>query len=403
MTPRYTSGLCRSFRGRDRCQARARQGGRARGGTGGRDFSGLWATTEPHRGAKDRRRLAKPRNACRCTKALKACEIALWSIDWGERQGANVQHHHIDANGVKLHVIEHGDGPVVLFCHGFPDTWRGWRRQMEAMADVGYRAVALDMRGYGESSAPNDAALYTPFYTVGDLVGVLDAFGIPTAAIVGHDFGATVAWNAAMMRPDRFTSVFCLSVPFSPPTAVSFLQQLRQAGHENFYMFRQMRPEAEAEWADAATTIPGMYYWTSGSASADQRWDPFDPARGLTRPAPAVLPEWLVGPDLSAAISEFQRTGFHGPLNYYRAIQPFFDMAGAFFGGTIRQPSFFVTGKADGLTKLRPVTEESLRQILPDLRGFLALEGIGHWPQLEATNAVNKAIKEFLAAVDTRR
>jgi pimeloyl-ACP methyl ester carboxylesterase len=164
-----------------------------------------------------------------------------------------------------------------------------------------------------------------------------------------------------------------------------------------------MRPEAEAEWADAATTIPGMYYWTSGSASADQRWDPFDPARGLTRPAPAVLPEWLVGPDLSAAISEFQRTGFHGPLNYYRAIQPFFDMAGAFFGGTIRQPSFFVTGKADGLTKLRPVTEESLRQILPDLRGFLALEEIGHWPQLEATNAVNKAIKEFLAEVDMRR
>jgi len=215
------------------------------------------------------------------------------SVSAGHNEETGVQQHHIAANGITLHVVEFGTGPAVLFCHGFPDTWRGWRRQMEAVAAAGYRAVALDMRGYGESSAPGDAALYTPFYTVGDLIGVLDALGAATATIVGHNFGASVAWNAAMMRPDRFTAVFCLSVPFLPPSGISFLQQLREAGRDDFYMFRQMRPEAEAEWADAATTIPGMYYCTSGSAPADQRWDPFDPALGLTlTEVPAIL-TWI--------------------------------------------------------------------------------------------------------------
>lgn len=307
-----------------------------------------------------------------------------------------MQHHQIETNGIVVHAVELGTGPTVLFCHGFPDTWRGWRRQMEAVAEVGYHAVAIDMRGYGRSSAPADAALYTPFHTVGDLVGVLDALEVETATIVGHDFGATVAWNAAMMRPDRFTTVFGMSVPFMSPGGPSFLEQLRRSGKDDFYMFRQMRPEAEVDWADAATTIPGMLYWTSGSAPDDQRWDPFDPARGLTRPAPAPLPDWISDDDLAAAIADFQRTGFHGPLNYYRAIDPYFEMAGAFAGAAIRQPSFFLIGKADGLVKLRPVTEENLRPSLPDLRGFMELDGIGHWPQLEATETVNHALLDFL-------
>lgn len=310
-----------------------------------------------------------------------------------------MHHHHIATNGVVLHAVELGAGPAVLFCHGFPDTWRGWRRQMEAVAAAGHRALALDMRGYGESSAPGDAALYTPFHTVGDLIGLLDALGVGTATVIGHDFGASVAWNAAMMRPDRFTAVFGMSVPFQAPGGQSFLQRLREAGQDNFYMFRQMRPEAEAEWADAGTTIPGMRYWTSGSAPADQRWDPFDPARGLTRPPPATLPGWMDDHDLRAAVADFQRTGFHGPLNYYRAIQPFFDMAGAFSGAVVRQPSFFLMGKADGLSKVRTTTEEGLRRSLPGLHGFMALDGIGHWPQLEATDAVNEAIRGFLVGL----
>jgi pimeloyl-ACP methyl ester carboxylesterase len=127
----------------------------------------------------------------------------------------------IATNGISLHVTEQGDGPAVLFCHGFPDTAYTWRRQMQAIASAGYRAIAPDMRGYGHSSAPADATLYTPLHTAGDLVGLLDALSVPSAVLVGHDWGATHAWNAALMRPDRFKAVFCMSVPYIPRGDIS--------------------------------------------------------------------------------------------------------------------------------------------------------------------------------------
>jgi pimeloyl-ACP methyl ester carboxylesterase len=152
----------------------------------------------------------------------------------------------IHTNGITLHVTEQGEGPAVLFCHGFPDTSYTWRQQMKAVASAGYRAIAPDMRGYGRSSAPANATLYTPLHTAGDLVGLLDALNIPSAAIVGHDWGAAHAWNAAMMRPDRFKAVFCLSVPYVPRGDVSVFERMRKTGHGNdFYMFEQIKPEAD--------------------------------------------------------------------------------------------------------------------------------------------------------------
>ena len=278
----------------------------------------------------------------------------------------------------------------------FPDTWRGWRRQMEGVADAGYRAVSFDMRGYGESSRPDDPALYTIFYSVGDLVGVVRELRLENATLVGHDFGAGIAWAAAMMRPDLFGAVFCLSVPPLVPGGPSFLQQMEERGLTDFYMFRQMRPEADAEWADAAVTVPGMFYWTSGLAPDDRRWNPMDPARGLNRPAPMARPPFADAEDMDAAIREFGRNGFHAPLNYYRAIQPYFDEAGAFAGATIGQPSFFMVGDVDGGAQVLRVTADDLRPVLTDLRGFVELDGVGHWPQLEATTKVNDALLAFL-------
>ena len=311
-----------------------------------------------------------------------------------------MRHHHIDAAGIRLHVAEQGSGPAILFCHGFPAIWSSWRAQMAAVADAGWRAIALDMRGYGESDAPDATEAYMATHCVGDLVALLDALGIETAVLVGHDFGASVARNAAMMRPDRFTAVFGISVPFLQPGGPSFLDQLRAAGKEDFYMFTQMQPEADAAWADAAITIPGNYYWTSGQAPADRRWDPFDPTRGLLRPAPEPLR--VIDPAyLAEAVAAFARTGFHGGLNYYRAIDPFFALASrAYAGATIRQPSFFVTGGRDGLNAVRQPSEASLRPALPGLRGFLTIATAGHWPQLEAAAQVNAALTDFLSTLD---
>jgi pimeloyl-ACP methyl ester carboxylesterase len=156
-----------------------------------------------------------------------------------------LKEHDLAVNGISLHVTEQGEGPAVLFCHGFPDTSYTWRRQMKAIASEGYRAIAPDMRGYGRSSAPADATSYTPLQTAGDLVGLLDELKIPSAVLVGHDWGATHAWNAAMMRPDRFKAVFCLSVPYVPRGDISVFERMRIAGHQNdFYMFEQIPPEA---------------------------------------------------------------------------------------------------------------------------------------------------------------
>jgi pimeloyl-ACP methyl ester carboxylesterase len=197
-------------------------------------------------------------------------------------------HHLIDARGIRLHVVEQGSGPAVLFCHGFPTTWASWRLAMRTIADAGFHSIAFDMRGYGDSDAPDDADLYTPFHTVGDVIAILDHFQISSAILVGHDFGANIAWNAAMMRPDRVAAVFGVSVPFLQPGGMSFLDQLRAAGAEGFYMFDQMSPEADVKWADAAHSIPASLYWLSGEAPADERWDPFDPVRHMLRPAPGA-------------------------------------------------------------------------------------------------------------------
>ena len=314
-------------------------------------------------------------------------------------KGHVLKDYDVAINGITLHVTEQGEGPGVLFCHGFPDTSYTWRRQMEAVASAGFREIAPDMRGYGRSSAPEDPAVYTPLHTAGDLVGLLDALDVPSAVIVGHDWGATHAWNAALMRPDRFKAVLCLSVPYVPRGDVSIFERMRKTGHQNdFYMFEQIRPEADQLWSDAAVTVPGVLYWASGSAPADTRWSPMDPARGLRRPAPGPLPSWADPDYVEHTVAEFQRTGFHGALNYYRAAEPYFDLSGAWKGAKITQPSFYIAGKADGLAELYPPLQK-LNAGLPGLVGTLAIENVGHWVQHEASSEVSEQIVKFVSIV----
>jgi pimeloyl-ACP methyl ester carboxylesterase len=313
-----------------------------------------------------------------------------------------VKEYDIQTNGITLHVTEQGTGPAVLFCHGFPDTSYTWRRQMQAISDAGYRAIAPDMRGYGGSSAPADFNLYTPLHTAGDLIGLLDVLKIPSAVIVGHDWGATHAWNAALMRPDRFKAVLCMSVPYNPRGEVSVFQKMRDAGKENqFYMFEQIKPESDQIWADAAVTIPGILYWASGSAPAATAWNPMDPGRSLHRPAPGPPPFWVEPDYLAHNIAEFRSTGFHGALNYYRAAEPFFYLSAPWKGATINQPSFFITGKVDGLKALYPpLSMDSLRVALPGITGILEIDNVGHWVQHEAANQVSHQLVKFLQSVN---
>jgi pimeloyl-ACP methyl ester carboxylesterase len=310
-----------------------------------------------------------------------------------------MRHSSVETNGIKLHVVEAGEGTPVLFCHGFPDTWYTWKKQMTWLGGQGFRCIAVDMRGYGRSSAPGEAAKYTVLHTAGDLVGLLDALGLESVTVVGHDLGAIVAWNAAMMRPDRFTAVFGISVPFRMRDDLSFLDRLRSAGRHDFYMFGHMPDQADQDWSDAEKTVPGALYWSSGTPSVDQRWSPFDPARKLNRPALVEDMPWVDPEYVAYNVAEFKRTGFSGGLNYYRAIQAGFDLSAAFKGAVIRQPSFYLYGKEDGLNEVPRNTPEELKRFLPGLRGHVGLDGVGHWPQHERPTSVNETLSAFLHSV----
>src|ERR1700676_3148480 len=161
----------------------------------------------------------------------------------------SVTHRFVEANGIRMHVAEAGSGPPVLFCHGFPESWYSWRHQLEALAKAGFRAIAPDMRGYGQTDKPKAIDQYTLFHLTGDMIGLLDALNIEKAAIIGHDWGAPVAWHCALFRPDRFHAVAGLSVPFrprgpAPPTSV-----MPRTDNEMFYqLYFQAEGIAEREF-----------------------------------------------------------------------------------------------------------------------------------------------------------
>lgn len=309
----------------------------------------------------------------------------------------------VQVNGESFHIIDQGQGPAVLFCHGFPDTAETWRSQMRAVTQAGYRAVALDMRGYGESYAPKDPNLYTSLHIVGDLVGVLDALGIQSAVLVGHDWGADHAWRAMVMRPDRFRAMVSLSIPFMPRGDISHFDALRKQGlADRSYYFEMMKPETDARFADAAKSIPSVLYWLSASPPAGTRWNPNDPSLNMLRPAPVAVPTWADPDYVAHTIRSFQKTGFHGGLNYYRALQATFDLTPAFKNAVVRQPTLYIYGGADGLTDTfhpTPPTSAELRRVLPGLVDHIRFDDTGHWIQHEASDRLNGELLKFLAEV----
>ena len=185
-----------------------------------------------------------------------------------------IAHRTVEANGIAIHLAEAGSGPVVLLCHGFPESWYSWRHQLKALAEAGYRAVAPDMRGYGQTGQPQDIDQYTLFHLVGDMVGVLDALGAPQAVVVGHDWGAPVAWHCALLRPDRFRAVAGLSVPFS--SARLQTADERDAADANrrsstSSISRRRASRRRSSGAIRATTIRRLLYSGSGDAPRQLR------------------------------------------------------------------------------------------------------------------------------------
>lgn len=315
-----------------------------------------------------------------------------------------VRSHRLRIDGESFHVVEQGAGPAVLFCHGFPDTAATWRSQMRALAMAGYRAVALDMRGFGDSFAPPDASQYTALHIVGDLVGVLDELGIDSAVFVGHDWGADHAQRAALLRPDRVRALVSISIPYAPRGDADTWSGLRDQGlGERYYALEWIKPGRESLFAPAAQSIPAILYWASARPPPGQRWDPIDPARSLLRPAPAALPAWADPDYVRRTVAAFDQHGFRGGLNHYRALPLTFELMAAYKDAVIRQPSLYVWGAADGLCRFLhgdTPSLEDMRRSQPGLVGQVRIEEAGHWVQHEAAERLNAELLKFLAGLE---
>jgi pimeloyl-ACP methyl ester carboxylesterase len=306
------------------------------------------------------------------------------------------------ANTIHMRYAEAGSGPLVLFCHGWPESWYSWRHQLKAVSEAGFRAVAPDMRGYGGTQAPEPVDQYTLFHLVGDMAELVKALGETKAVIVGHDWGAPVAWHAALWRPDLFTAVSAMSVPYSPPGYVDILSALEKLGINDFYLQYFQKPGvAEAELQqDIKGALRRLYFTASGDlVDKDKGFGRLPGGTLLGNTADTEkLPAWMSEADLDYYTAEFARAGFRGGLSWYRNLRRNWELGGPWRGQPIRQPSQFIAGSRDGVLRF-PAAKAQLEaypKTLPGLRGSHILEGAGHWVQQERAAEVNKLLVDFL-------
>ena len=307
-----------------------------------------------------------------------------------------------NANNIHMRYAEAGSGPLVLFCHGWPERWYSWRHQLQAVSAAGFRAVAPDMRGYGSTQAPDAIDQYTLFHLVGDMAELVKALGETRAVIVGHDWGAPVAWHAALWRPDLFTAVSAMSVPYSPPGHVDILTALEKLGIKDFYLQYFQKPDVpEAELQQDVRGALRRLYFTAGGEmeQKDKGFARLTDGTLLSNTVdPEKLPAWLSDADLDYYAGEFSRAGFRGGLNWYRNLRRNWELSGPWRGQPIRQPSQFIAGSRDGVLRFPAAKSqiEAYSTTLPGLRGSHILEGAGHWVQQERPADVNKLLIEFL-------
>lgn len=320
-----------------------------------------------------------------------------------------LNHRFIETNGIRMHIAECGAGPLVVLCHGFPESWYSWRHQLQALAEAGFHAVAPDMRGYGQTDRPEAIDQYTLLHLTGDIVGLLDALNTEKAVIAGHDWGAPVAWHCALLRPDRFRAVIGLSVPFWPRYPIRPTTHMPQTDDAIFYQLYFQSPgvaEAELE-RDVRRSIRSILVSASGDAPRRENSGSPSPGVGMVPrqgdflsrlPDPASLPPWLTDADVDFYVKEFTRTGFRGGLNWYRNIDRSWELLASFAGSCVQIPALYIAGDRDLVVAFRGMEQiiANLAHFVPQLRGTLMLPGCGHWTQQERPREVNKAMLDFI-------
>nr|WP_283937950.1 alpha/beta hydrolase [Sphingomonas caseinilyticus] len=301
-----------------------------------------------------------------------------------------------------MHYVDEGSGPLVILLHGFPYLWYMWRLQIPALVAAGYRVLAPDLRGFGQTEKPEALEAYDMLQAVGDIVGLMKAQRETSAVLVGHDLGAWVAYMAAQLRPDLFSRLAILNTPVPPrgPSKPSVgWAKLAKQGVQIHHSYFQERDTPDRELAhDTRKSLRSIFYSVSGSP--DDCWNPIVPmgTRLLdTMPEPDTFPDWLSDRALDHYVAEYERTGFTGALNYYRCRDRNWELTPFLDGSAVRQPSLFIGGAYDPLMLLAREGYETLETHMPGLRRKVLLEGIGHDAPEEAPEAVNAELLAFLA------
>lgn len=316
-------------------------------------------------------------------------------------------HRFAAVNGIRLHYVEEGQGPLVLLLHGYPFLWYLWRHQIKALSLAGYRVVALDQRGYGQSDCPDDVASYDITHLVGDVVGLMKDLKGTSAVVVGQDWGSPVAYHVALMRPDLVRGVLMMCSPPSARAVVRPSDAMKRLPKDlNFYQSFVVRPEASVEiMRDVRRFLLGVFYSTSGYCPIDQQWRSIwksPETFSQTYTVPETLPPHLSQKALDYYVGEFTRTGIQPANNWYAALDKSWENTSFLDGAVVQRPALFLTGDRD--PSLRPLfgidrqgpAFASLKTTFGDLRDIVMMPGVGHTPPEERPEEINAIVLRFL-------
>ena len=308
-----------------------------------------------------------------------------------------IEHKHVCIGGLNLHIAEIGSGPDVLLLHGFPEIWYSWRYQMIALANAGFRAIAPDFRGYGLSDQPPEPEKATFVDLVEDMVGLLDAFGIKKVFVVAKDFGAFVAYDLALLHPDRVKGIVTMGIPYRRPAPQTLKPNLIPEG---FYIRRWQEPgRAEADFGrfDAKTVVKNIYILFSRSElpvaeEGKEIMDLYDPS--------TPLPDWFTEDDLKIYSSLYEKSGFRFAMQVpYRCMARDGEQLSHLTDYTIQAPNLLIMGTKDYVLKfpgMEPyINSEMLKADVPNLDLKFFAEG-SHFVQEQFPEEVNKLLLDFL-------
>lgn len=307
-----------------------------------------------------------------------------------------IEQYRIQVNAIDLsvHVAGPQEGPPIWLLHGFPECWHSWREQIPALVAAGYRVFAPQMRGYGQSSSPAEVADYDLLTLCADIQQAMDHFGHEQVVMVGHDWGAVVAWHLALLEPERVTRLITMSVPFAGRARRPVIEILRElyADRFNYILYFQEPGVAEQELnADIERTL--RLFMQDQDVFLQKK--PAD-ARLLegTSP-PGALPHWCSQEDLDVYVQTFAEHGFRGPLNWYRNFERNWQRTAFLAGRQVLQPTLFLIGDRDPVGVFEAHTLKRMSESVPNLQQQV-LTNCGHWIQNEQGSQVNALMLGFL-------